>query len=97
MKILTTEKIERQVLIWNRLAVSVPIFFVSTSVLLYWLNIMHYEQLFIIALVAWALVAVTWWFWTMVSIIFLARLLANASTQLEEIRNEVKEIRNEIT
>lgn len=92
----TIDKLEMRAKLWNKLALFVPVFFIGLSSFLYWLNLMRFDQLFLVTLIAWVVVAITWWIWTMFSIIFLARLVGRTTQQLEEIKNEVKEIRREI-
>lgn len=93
---LSTEKLEKRAVLWNRLALFVPFFFISFCGLFYYLNIMKLDTLFFITLISWVIVSITWWIWTMFSIVFLARMIGKTTDQLDEIKSEVKLMRKEI-
>lgn len=90
------EKIEKEVLWWNRAAVALPIMSTVILLLLYNLDLAELHLLFYIALSLYIVTAITWWWWTMKNIIFLAKLLTRNADKIKTVVDEVKDMRNTI-
>jgi hypothetical protein len=90
------EKIEKEIIWWNRAAVMLPI--VSTAILLlfYRLDVVELQILFYIALSLYIVTAITWWWWTMKNIIYLAKVLTKSTNEIEIVIQEVKDMRRAI-
>jgi hypothetical protein len=100
--LLRAKRIEQQVEKWDLFAKIVPTIFLVACFLFLVLGIVDVETVFYVGLVFFALTAATWWFWTIYSIRFLVRLLGNTShklletgEELQSIRTEYKELRND--
>lgn len=90
------EKIKKELIIWNRLSIYLPVLFTVILLDLYILQIFEKEILFYIGAILYFITAVVWWFWTMNNIIFLANLLKQSQKDLEVIIHEVKSIKKEL-
>ena len=89
--------IKKQAKVWTRLAFIIPVVFLAGSGLLYHLNMIGEHNIFLVVLIGWTLIAVSWWFWTMITITFLARMMIKSNNDLVDIKEEVKAVRNEIS
>lgn len=91
------EKIEKEVIWWNRAAVMLPI--VSTTILLlfYRLDLAELHVLFYIALSLYIVTAITWWWWTMKNIVHLAKILTKSTDEIKSVIQEVKDMRKDIS
>lgn len=92
----TLLSIEKQIKIWNTLAIVVPI--ISTIVLLalYIIGTTTITTLFYIACGLYFSTAVIWWWWTMKNIAFLISILQSTRDSLSSVAEELKSIRKEI-
>lgn len=88
-----SDYIEKQAMIWNKLAIFVPIFFTAILLSLYFFQIFEITILFYISIVSYLVVAVIWWFWTMKTIILLINVIRSASDDINEISKEIENIR----
>lgn len=91
------EKIEKEVLWWNRAAVVLPIVSTAILFLLYRLNFAELYILFYIALSLYIVTAITWWWWTMKNIVYLTKLLTRTTDEIKTVVDEVKDMRNTIS
>jgi hypothetical protein len=89
--------IKQQAKTWNRLAFIIPIVFVTGSAVLYYLNLIGEHNVFLIVLTGWSIIAISWWFWTMITITFLARMMIKSNKDLLDIKDEVKRVRDKIS
>jgi hypothetical protein len=89
--------IKKQAKIWNRLAFIIPMVFISGSAGLYYLNLIGERNIFLVVLIGWSIIAISWWFWTMITITFLARMMIKSNKDLIDIKDEVKKVREEIS
>lgn len=90
------EKIKKELYIWNRLSIYLPVLFTVILLDLYILQIFEKEILFYVGAILYFITAIVWWFWTMKNIIFLANLLKQSQKDLEVIIHEVKSIKKEL-
>jgi hypothetical protein len=85
-----------QAKIWSKLAFIIPVIFVGGSGALYHLNLIGEHNIFLVVLIAWSVIAVSWWFWTMITIMFLVKIMIKNSNDLVDVKTEVKKVRDEI-
>ena len=93
---MTLEKLEQQVLMWNRAAILAPIFFTGLLMVAWVLSICSLETLFFIACGLYFLTAIIWWWWTMTSIRLLVKTLTRTKEGVIEVAAELKSIREEL-
>jgi len=94
---MTLEKLERQVLLWNRAAILAPIFFTGLLMVAWLLNFCSAQTLFFIACGLYFFTAVIWWWWTMTSIRLLVKTLTGTQQGVIEVAEELRAIREELT
>lgn len=94
---MTLETLERQVLVWNRAAILVPIVFTALLGFAYVFELCDLETLFFVASGLYFTTAVVWWWWTMKSIYLLVKVLQSTKEGIVEVAGELKAIRKEIT
>ena len=94
---MTLERLERQVLLWNKAAILAPIFFTGLLMVAWLLSFCSAQTLFFIACGLYFLTAVIWWWWTMTSIRLLVKTLTGAQQGVIEVAEELKSIREELT
>jgi len=94
---MTLEKLEQQVLMWNRAAILAPIFFTGLLMVAWFLNLCSTQMLFFIACGLYFVTAVIWWWWTMKSIHLLVKTLTSTRNGVVEVAGELKAIREELT
>ena len=94
---MTLEKLERQVLLWNKAAILAPIFFTGLLMLAWLFSLCSTQTLFFIACGMYFATAVIWWWWTMKSIHMLVKILSSTNIGIKEVSNELKNIREELT
>lgn len=90
------EKLEKQVLLWSRAAILVPIFFTALLGASWWIQITDLETLFFVACGLYFTTAIVWWWWTMQSIRLLVRTLSSTSQSVSDVADELKSIRKEL-
>lgn len=93
---MTLEKLEAQVLWWNRSAILAPIVFTGLLMVAWFLALCEMQTLFFIACGLYFLTAVIWWWWTMKSIHLLVKTLTNTREGVVEVAEELKSIRKEL-
>jgi hypothetical protein len=94
---MTLEKLEQQVLLWNRAAILAPIFFTGLLMVAWLLSLCSTQILFFIACGLYFATAVIWWWWTMKSIHLLVKTLTCTRTGIDEVSAELRAIREELT
>ena len=93
---MTLEKLERQLLLWNRAAILAPIFFTGMLMVAWLMSFCSTQTLFFIACGLYFLTAVIWWWWTMKSIHLLVKTLTSTRDGVVEVAAELKIIREEL-
>lgn len=88
-------KIEKQVARWDLYAKIVPTFFLGAAALSLTYGITSFDTLFNIGMIVFALTAVTWWFWTIITIRYIIKLMSGATQDLVDVKQDLKEIREE--
>ena len=91
------EKLERQVLLWNKAAIVAPIFFTGLLMVAWLLSFCSTQTLFFIACGLYFLTAVIWWWWTMTSIRLLVKTLTGTQQGVIEVAEELRAIREEFS
>lgn len=94
---MTLERLERQVLLWNRAAILAPIFFTGLLMVAWLLSFCSTQTLFFIACGLYFLTAVIWWWWTMTSIRLLIKTLTGTQQGVVEVAEELRAIREELS
>ena len=94
---MTLEKLEQQVLVWNRAAILAPIFFTGLLMVSWFFSLCSTQMLFFIACGLYFLTAIIWWWWTMKSIHLLVKTLTSTKDGVIEVAQELKSIREELT
>lgn len=94
---MTLEKLERQVLLWNKAAILAPIFFTGLLMVAWLLSFCSTQTLFFIACGLYFLTAVIWWWWTMTSIRLLVKTLTGTQQGVIEVAEELRAIREELS
>lgn len=89
-----TKKIEKQVERWDLFAKLAPTIFLLGCFAFLAMG-MSFETLFKFGMVAFAITAVTWWFWTIYSIRHLVRIFKRATENLIETGQELKAVKKE--
>lgn len=90
------DKLEQQVLIWNRAAIVVPILFTGLLMVIYFFGLCDVRTLFFIASGLYFITAVIWWWWTMKSIHLLVKTLGATRDGVHQVAVELKNIREEL-
>jgi len=93
---MTLEKLERQVLLWNRAAIIAPIFVTGVLMMMYGFGLCSIDTLFLAACGLYFGTAVIWWWWTMKSIHLLVKTLTGTQASIVDVAKELKSIRKEI-
>jgi len=93
---MTLEKLEAQVLWWNRAAILAPIFFTGLLMVAWFLALCEIQTLFFIACGLYFLTAIIWWWWTMKSVHLLVKTLTSTREGVVEVAAELKSIRKEL-
>jgi len=94
---MTLDKLEQQVLMWNRAAILAPIFFTGLLMVAWLLSFCSTQTLFFIACGLYFLTAVIWWWWTMTSIRLLVKTLTSTQQGVVEVAEELRSIREELS
>jgi hypothetical protein len=90
------QKLEKQVLLWNRAAIILPIFFTGILMVTYFFQVCDLETLFYIACSLYFITAIVWWWWTMKSVHLLVKTLTATKESVQDVANELKSIRKEL-
>ena len=89
-------KIEKQVARWDLYAKIAPTIFLVVSTVSVTYGITSFDTLFNIGMIIFAFTAVTWWFWTIITIKYIIKTMSSATTDLLEVKQDLKGIREEI-
>jgi hypothetical protein len=90
------DKLEKQVIVWSRLALLVPVAVSGILAILYFYDFWNMQTLFYIACGLYFTTAVVWWWWTMKTIHYLIKIMKNANTDIQEVGVELRSIRKEL-
>jgi hypothetical protein len=93
---MTLEQLEKQVLLWNKAAILVPIFVTGMLMVAYFFNMCSIDTLFYIACGMYFFTAIVWWWWTMKSVHLLVKTLSATKEGVIEVAAELKSIRKEL-
>ena len=88
-------KIEKQVARWDLYAKIAPTIFLVVSTVSVTYGITSFDTLFNIGMIIFAFTAVTWWFWTIITIKYIIKTMSSATQNLTEVKQDLKEIRKE--
>jgi hypothetical protein len=90
-----SQKIIKEVERWDLYAKIAPtIFLVFGGVSLTW-GLASFDTLFNVGMILFAFTAVTWWFWTIITVKHIITLMSSATNDLQEVKQDLKEIREE--
>ena len=90
------KKIEQQVARWDLYAKIAPTIFLLVSAVSLTIGITSFDTMFNIGMILFAFTAVTWWFWTIITVKYVIKTMSSATNNLEEVKQDLKEIREEI-
>lgn len=88
-------KIEKQVARWDLYAKITPTIFLVVSAVSVTYGITSFDTLFNIGMIIFAFTAVTWWFWTIITVKYIIKTMSSATQDLTEVKQDLKEIRKE--
>jgi hypothetical protein len=88
-------KIEKQVARWDLYAKIAPTIFLVVSTVSVTYGITSFDTLFNIGMIIFAFTAVTWWFWTIITIKYIIKTMSSATQNLTEVKQDLKDIRKE--
>ena len=74
IKNLNDKKIEQQVARWDLYAKIAPTIFLVTGAISLTIGITSFDTLFNIGMILFAFTAVTWWFWTIITVKYIIKL-----------------------
>ena len=74
-------KIERQVHRWDIYAKVAPTIFLVTGGISLTIGITSFDTLFNIGMILFAFTAVTWWFWTIITVKYIIKTMSSATTK----------------
>ena len=89
-------QIERQVHRCDIYAKVAPTIFLVTGGISLTIGITSFDTLFNIGMILFAFTAVTWWFWTIITVKYIIRTMSSATTNLIEVKQDLKDIRESI-
>ena len=87
--------IEKQVARWDLYAKITPTIFLVAAAISLTYGITSFDTLFNIGMILFAFTAVTWWFWTIITVKYIIKLMSNATQDLTDVKQDLKEIREE--
>ena len=87
------KKIEQQVARWDLYAKIAPTIFLLVGAVSLTIGISSFDTLFNIGMILFAFTAVTWWFWTIITVKYIIKTMSSATTNLIEVKQDLKEIR----
>jgi len=90
------KEIEKQVHRWDIYAKVAPTIFLLVSAVSLTIGITSFDTLFNIGMVLFAFTAVTWWFWTIITVKYIIKIMSSATSNLQEVKQDLKDIREEI-
>ena len=86
-------QIERQVHRWDIYAKVAPTTFLVIGGIFFAVGITSFDTLFNIGMILFAFTAVTWWFWTIITVKYIIRTMSSATSNLQEVKQDLKDIR----
>ena len=86
-------KIKQQVARWDIYAKVAPTIFLLVSTISLGFGVTSFDTLFNIGMILFAFTAVTWWFWTIITVKYIITTMSSATTNLLEVKAELKDIR----
>jgi hypothetical protein len=89
----TDIKIEKQVARWDLYAKIAPTIFLVVGGISLAIGITSFDTLFNIGMILFAFTAVTWWFWTIITVKYIITTMSSATTNLLEVKQDLKDIR----
>jgi hypothetical protein len=89
----TDIKIEKQVARWDLYAKIAPTIFLVVGGISLAIGITSFDTLFNIGMILFAFTAVTWWFWTIITVKYIITTMSSATTNLLEVKADLKDIR----
>jgi len=89
----TDIKIEKQVARWDIYAKVAPTIFLVVGGISLAIGITSFDTLFNIGMILFAFTAVTWWFWTIITVKYIIKTMSSATTNLLEVKADLKDIR----
>ena len=89
----TDIKIEKQVARWDLYAKIAPTIFLVVGGISLTIGITSFDTLFNIGMVLFAFTAVTWWFWTIITVKYIIQTMSSATSNLREVKQDLKDIR----
>jgi len=92
----TDIKIEKQVARWDLYAKIAPTIFLVVGGISLAIGITSFDTLFNIGMTLFAFTAVTWWFWTIITVKYIIETMSSATTNLLEVKQDLKDIRESI-
>ena len=87
--------IEKQVARWDLYAKIAPTLFLVAAAMSLTYGITSFDTLFNIGMIVFALTAVTWWFWTIITIRYIIKTMSAATEDLVDVKQDLREIREE--
>jgi hypothetical protein len=87
--------IEKQVDRWDLYAKVAPTIFLIAAAISLTYGVTSFDTLFNIGMIIFAFTAVTWWFWTIITVKYIIRLMSAATQDLNDVKQDLKEIREE--
>lgn len=90
------KEIEKQVHRWDIYAKVAPTIFLLVSAVSLTIGVTSFDTLFNIGMVLFAFTAVTWWFWTIITVKYIIQTMSSATSNLQEVKQDLKDIREEI-
>ena len=88
-------RIEKQVARWDLYAKIAPTFFLIAAAISLTYGITSFNTLFNVGMILFAFTAVTWWFWTIITIRYIIKLMSSTTQDLIDVKQDLKEIREE--
>lgn len=92
---ITLEKIEKQVERWDLFAKLSPTLFLLIAFLFLLFDLSFFHILFLVGIVFFSITTVVWWFWTLFNIRYLTRFFKKATTNLIEVTEDLKKLKEE--
>lgn len=86
-------KIKQQVARWDLYAKIAPTIFLLISAVSLTIGVTSFDTLFNIGMILFAFTAVTWWFWTIITVKYIITTMSSATTNLQEVKQDLKDIR----
>ena len=86
-------KIKQQVARWDLYAKIAPTIFLIVSAFSLIFGVTSFDTMFNIGMIIFAFTAVTWWFWTIITVKYIIITMSSATTNLNEVKQDLKNIR----